>query len=117
MGNTAQAQGDTGKMESTNKPKRVVLRFSVQYEREEAAINEQFFAQHGPEPPNKDFFSHLMAPNESSKMHIVLDLNCNSHPTIDSSMVAYEVFKVRKNGNLYVSISPKTSSQVTSQSI
>jgi hypothetical protein len=66
-----------------NKPKRVVLRFSVQYEREEATINEQFFAQHGPEPPNKDFSSHSMAPNESSKMHIVLDINCNSHPTIE----------------------------------
>ncbi|KAF2438704.1 hypothetical protein P171DRAFT_423034 [Karstenula rhodostoma CBS 690.94] len=86
-------------MGSISNPKRVVLRFSVQYEREEAAINEQFFALHGPEPPNKDFFSHLMAPNESSKMHIVLDIHCNSHPTIDNSMIAYEVYKVKKNGN------------------
>ncbi|KAL6702533.1 hypothetical protein ACN47E_001572 [Coniothyrium glycines] len=85
-------------MEPMYEPKRVVLRFSVQYEREEAAINEHFFAQYGPEPPNNDFFSHLMAPNESSKMHIVLDLYCNSHPTIDGSKLAYEVFKVRKNG-------------------
>ncbi|UPX17088.1 uncharacterized protein EKO05_0007464 [Ascochyta rabiei] len=85
-------------MGSVNNPKRVVLRFSVQYEREEATINEQFFALHGPEPPNKDFFSHSMAPNESSKMHIVLDIYCNSHPTIDNSMIPYEVFKVKKNG-------------------
>ncbi|KAL5412354.1 hypothetical protein PMIN03_004298 [Paraphaeosphaeria minitans] len=84
---------------STDKPKRVVLRYSVQYEREEAAINEQFFARRGPEPPNKDFFSHIMGPNEPSKMHIVLDINCNSHPTIDTNMIAYEVFKVRKSGN------------------
>ncbi|KAF2131716.1 hypothetical protein P153DRAFT_201680 [Dothidotthia symphoricarpi CBS 119687] len=86
-------------MVSINKPKRIVLRFSVQYEREEAAIIGHFFALHGPEPLNKDFFSHLMAPNESPKMHIVLDIHCNSHPAIDNSMIAYEVFKVRKNGN------------------
>ncbi|KAF1996762.1 hypothetical protein P154DRAFT_547761 [Amniculicola lignicola CBS 123094] len=89
----------TVKMGSINNPKRVVLRFSIQYEREEAAINEQLFALHGPELPNKDFFSHLIAPNESSKMHIVLDIHCNSHPTIDSSMISYEVFKVKTNGN------------------
>ncbi|KAH9873982.1 hypothetical protein IAQ61_004609 [Plenodomus lingam] len=110
VGNTAQSQSRIVKMGSVNNPKRVVLRFSVQYEREEATINEQFFALHGPEPPNKDFFSHLMAPNESSKMHIVLDIYCNSHPAIDNSIISYEVFKVRKNGNLYVPISPRSSS-------
>jgi len=110
VGNTAQPQSRTVKMGSMNIPKRVVLRFSVQYEREEASINEQFFALHGPEPPNEDFFSHLMAPNESSKMHIVLDFYCKSHPTIDNSMILYEVFKVKKNGNLYVPISPRSSS-------
>ncbi|KAF2105243.1 hypothetical protein BDV96DRAFT_464183, partial [Lophiotrema nucula] len=99
------------KMGSINKPKRVVLRFSVQYEREEAAIEEQFFAQHGPEPPDEDFFSHLMAPNESSKMHIVLDMYCNSHPAVDSSTIAYEVVKVRKNGNLHVPKLDATASQ------
>jgi hypothetical protein len=95
-------------MEPMNNPKRVVLRFSIQYEREEATINEEFFALHGAEPLHKDFFSHLMAPNESSKMHIILDINCNSHPTIDNSVIPYEVFKVRKNGNLYVPISPRS---------
>lgn len=83
-------------MESNNDPKRVVLRFHVQHELEEAAINERFFALYGPEPPKNDFYSHLMAPNESSKMHIVLDIHCKSHPTIDNSKIAYEVFKVEK---------------------
>jgi hypothetical protein len=92
-------------MGSIDGPKRVVLRFSIQHEHEEAAINEQFFAQYGPEPPDKDFFSHLMAPNESTKMHIVLDINCNSCPAVDSSTITYEVFKVKKNGNLYVPFS------------
>lgn len=51
--NTAQPQSHTVKMESMNHPKRVVLRFSVQYEREEATMNEQFFALHGPKPLNR----------------------------------------------------------------
>jgi hypothetical protein len=60
-------------MQSTNAPKRVVLRFHVQHELEEAAINERIFALFSPKPID-DFYSHLMAPNESSNMHIVLDL-------------------------------------------
>ena len=91
-------------MESINDPKRVVLRFSDQYWLEDAAINEQFFALHGPKPLN-DFYSHLIPPNESSKMYIILDIHCNSHPTIDDSTITYEVFKVRKNGNLYATTS------------
>ncbi|KAF2254728.1 hypothetical protein BU26DRAFT_514591 [Trematosphaeria pertusa] len=82
-------------MESNNGPKRVVLRFDVRHDLEEAAINERYFALFGPEPPN-DFYSHLMAPNESSKMHIVLDIHCKSYPRIDNSKIPYEVFKVKK---------------------
>jgi hypothetical protein len=69
-------------MEPANKPKRVVLRFSIQYERDEAAINEAFFAKYDPKPIN-DFYYHLMAPTESSKMHIILDLYCNMNPAAD----------------------------------
>lgn len=91
-------------MEHDNTPKRVVLRFSVQYEREEAAINEAYFAMFGPKPTN-DFYSHLMAPNESHKMHIVLDIHCTTNPTIDNHTVGYEVFTVEKQGKLYVILS------------
>jgi len=94
-------------MGSINDPKRIVLRFHVQHEREEAAINKRFFALHGPNPPNNNFYSHLTAPNESSKMHIVLDLNYRLHPTIDNSKIAYEVFKVTKKDELYVFLSLK----------
>lgn len=99
----AKSHSCTAEMESDNEPKRVVLRFDVRYELEEAAINERFFALYPPEPPRDDFFSHLMAPNETSKMHIVLDIHCKSHPTIDNSNVTYEVFKVKKRDNLFVS--------------
>lgn len=86
-------------MESKTGPKRVVLRFNVQYELEEAAINKQYFALFGPEPKD-DFYSHLMAPNESSKMHIVLDIYCRSNPKIDKSKIPYKVFKVKKKDKL-----------------
>lgn len=89
-------------MESMNEPKRVVLRFHVQHELEETAINNQFFALYDPDYSRSDCFSHMMAPNESSKMHIVLDINCKSHPTIDNNTIEYQVFKVKKKGELYV---------------
>jgi hypothetical protein len=82
-------------LQRTNAPKRVVLRFRVQHEREEAAINKRFFELFGPKPDD-DFFSHLMAPNESRYMHIVLDLFCKTNPKIDASEIAYEVFLVKK---------------------
>ncbi|KAF1952551.1 hypothetical protein CC80DRAFT_495331 [Byssothecium circinans] len=85
-------------MDPIKPPKRVVLRFSVQYENEEAAINEAFFAKYGPKPID-DFYSHLMAPNESPKMHIILDLYCKTNAVIDPLTIEYQVFKVRKRDN------------------
>lgn len=46
-----------------------------------------------------------MAPNESSKMHIVLDINYKLHPSIDNNKIEYEVFNVKKKVELYVVIS------------
>lgn len=87
-------------------PRRIVLRFNVDYELEEAAIIERFFALFGPKPAD-DFYSHLIAPNESSKMHIVLDVHCKTIPTVDLSALEYEVFKVKKKDELYVVLSRK----------
>jgi hypothetical protein len=85
-------------------PKRVVLRFKVRYELEERAINESYFTRISDEPKN-DYYSHLMAANNSSKMHIVLDLHCNTNPTIDNCKIPYEVYSVsKKDGKLYVTL-------------
>jgi hypothetical protein len=85
-------------------PKRVVLRFKVIYELEECAINKSFFARVGYEPKN-DYYSHLMAANDSSNMHIILDLHCNTNPTINNCTLLYEVYKVfKKDGKLYVAL-------------
>ena len=63
-------------------PKRIVIRFSVQHEQEKLTILEAFFAFHDLKG-FKDYYSHLCAPNESSKMHIVLDFYCKAVPTVN----------------------------------
>ncbi|KIW99649.1 uncharacterized protein Z518_11062 [Rhinocladiella mackenziei CBS 650.93] len=83
------------------KPRRIVLRFHVNYELEEAAIIERFFAISGLNPAD-DFYSHLMAPNESPMMHIVLDMHCKTVPSVELDKMEYEVFKVKKKDELHV---------------
>jgi hypothetical protein len=97
-------QSHTIQMQPMYNPKRAVLRFHIQHELEETAINEGFFAIYGPGHLKSRFFSHLMAPNESSKMHIVLDINYKSHPTIDNNKIDYEVYNVKWRRDLYVII-------------
>jgi hypothetical protein len=97
-------EGHIDAMGGSTTPKRVVLRFHVRYELEECAINESFFAQISDMPKN-DYYSHLTAANNSSKMHIVLDLRCNTNPTIDNHTIPYEVYSVSKShGDLYVTL-------------
>ncbi|KEF50859.1 uncharacterized protein A1O9_13088 [Exophiala aquamarina CBS 119918] len=82
-------------------PRRIVLRFGVDYELEEATIIETFFTEFGLKPAD-DFYSHLMAPNESSRMYIILDLHCITVPTVQLRDIKYEAFKVKRNNKLYV---------------
>lgn len=84
-------------MEQAGEPKRIILRFRDQYELEEEAIKTQYFALYGPASPANDYFAHLVAPNKSSNIYIILDILCKSHPIIDNNELLYEVFKVRKN--------------------
>ncbi|KAL9127664.1 MAG: hypothetical protein Q9217_003511, partial [Psora testacea] len=90
--------------EAFDGPQRIVLRFNVKFEREERAIIDTFFASYGLDPI-EDYYSHLCAPNESSMMHIVLDLHCKTVPTVDLRAVKHKVFKVRKTDNLSVFLS------------
>jgi hypothetical protein len=99
---TAHEQGDINAMDANTTPKRVVLRFKVKHELEERAINDSYFTRIGHEPKN-DYYSHLMAANYSSKMHIVLDLHCNTNPIINNREILYEVYSVsKKDAQLYV---------------
>ena len=85
-------------------PRRIVLRFRVAYEREEEAIICDFFTTSNLDPCG-DYFSHLLAPNDSTKMHIVLDMHSKTHPNADVETMPYEVFKVKKNDKLCVGLS------------
>jgi hypothetical protein len=110
------ATGGSNAMGGSTIPKRVVLRFNVEYELEEYAINNSFFTRVSYELQN-DYFSHLMAANNSSKMHIVLDLRCTTNPTIDNREIPYEVYSVyKKDGVLYVTLELGVS-QLTKQQI
>lgn len=86
-------------MQRTNTPKRAVLRFSFRYQHDEAAIIRSFSTLVNSEPA-KDFFSHLIPPNESSKMYIVLDLYHKENLTADINEIPYEVFLVKKERDL-----------------
>lgn len=89
-------------------PKRIVLRLNVRHERETTDIIKSFFAKVNLEPGD-DYYAHLLAPGVSSKMHIILDLHCRTFPSVDLGTVAYEVFLVRKDADLYVFLLPQIS--------
>ena len=88
-------------------PQRIVLRFDVRYEREEMAIINAFFTSQGLTLA-EDYYSHLCSPNESNKMHNVLDLYCKTITKVDLSTIEHKVFKVRKSDNLCVFSPSKT---------
>ncbi|KAL9629595.1 MAG: hypothetical protein Q9164_006814 [Protoblastenia rupestris] len=90
--------------EAFDVPQRIVLRFHVKFEREERAIIDTFFASYSLDHI-ENYYSHLCAPNDSSMMHIVLDLHCKTTPTVDLRAIEHKVFKVRKNDNLSVFLS------------
>lgn len=95
-------------MMQDSSPRRIVFRFPVTYELEEAEILTRFFTLFDRDPQD-DYFSHLMAPGISStKMHIILDIHCKTIPKVDLKTIEYEVFRVRKNNKLYDTISSRT---------
>ncbi len=80
-------------------PKRIVLRFHERYERDPETITKCFFEAINIDPKD-DYFPHLCPPDDSTKMHLVIDLYCRSFPLVDLDEVAHEVYRVRKKDNL-----------------
>lgn len=81
--------------------RRVVLRFNERYELQEGAIIEKFSALYG-RISGDDFYSHSCPANISSNVYVVLDIHCKTVPNIYLQMIPYQVFKVRKNEELFV---------------
>jgi len=77
------------------RPERIVLRTREEYELECTAIIEKFFDHFNIQPMN-DYFWHLCPANSSSTIYIVLDLYCQTFPTIEPDQLVHEVFQVRK---------------------
>ena len=81
--------------------KRIILRFNERYALKEAIIIGKFFVLFGIKSAD-DFYSHLYAPNLSSKIYIVLDLYCKIVPTVDLRTIEYKVFIMKKGDELYI---------------
>jgi hypothetical protein len=88
-------------MESKNTPKRAVFRYRVRYERDEAAIIEQYLASIQSEHV-KYYFIHTIPLNYLSKMYTILDLHHVKNPNVENDDISYNVFLVTKEGDLYV---------------
>lgn len=101
-------QKQTPNMESTAEPKRVVLRFCVDYAMEEEAIINDFFTKFGLDPGD-DYYYHYVPPHTSMYVHILLDMYCKTNPEADLDTVTYEIFKVKKNTSLFVKPDPSQS--------
>ena len=81
-----------------------LLRVNESYWLEIQATIDQFFEKYSLQPAD-DYFSHLQPANESVKMHVILDMYCRTIPMVDLGTIEYQVFKVKKNNQLYVVIS------------
>ncbi|EXJ77900.1 hypothetical protein A1O3_09059 [Capronia epimyces CBS 606.96] len=87
-------------------PKRIVLRFHEKYEREPGTIIEKFFETVKIDPAD-DYFPHLCPPDDSTKMHVVIDLYCKSSPSVNLDQVSHEVYRVKKTDDFtYQKLAP-----------
>lgn len=80
-------------------PKRIVLRFHQKYEHEPGTITRRFFEAVNIDP-HEDYFPHLCPPDDSTKMHLVIDLYCKSFPSVTLDEISHEVYRVKKTGDL-----------------
>jgi hypothetical protein len=82
-------------------PKRVVLRFSVQYEFEDRVMIDTFFTSHEHVVGiSDDYFWRVCCSDDPSKLLIIIDLHSKTIPDVDVQNIEHLVYKVRKNKNL-----------------
>ena len=87
----------------TTRPKRVVVKLRIAYQRMTDEMVKQILIFQGMEG-STDYYSHIGCRDE--KVYIILDLYCKTHPSLSTqiSNIPYEVYDARKPGNkLYVS--------------
>jgi len=79
-----------------NHPRRIVLRFNYKHEQDCHTFAKIFFDRY-PNQATDDYFErHVPQQEESSKIHIVLDMHCKQFPNPDVQVMPYIVFQVSK---------------------
>jgi hypothetical protein len=75
-------------------PVRIVLPYREQPFQKPTAIINAFFTWRGIQPLREDYYTHICSDPRSSRLYLVLDLHCKTHPNVDLSNLDLEVFKV-----------------------
>ncbi|PYI26048.1 hypothetical protein BP00DRAFT_408133 [Aspergillus indologenus CBS 114.80] len=74
-------------------PVRIVLPYREQPFQKPTAIINAFFAWRGIQP-REDYCTHIHSDPRSSRLYLVLDLHCKTHPNVDLKKLDLEIFKV-----------------------
>lgn len=80
-------------------PKRIVPRFHEKYGPETDSIIQNFFEASGIDP-KEDHFPELFPLDDSTKMHLVIDLYCKSFLSVNLDAISHEVYRVKKTDDL-----------------
>lgn len=85
-------------------PVRIILPYREQPFQKPTAIINAFFTWRGIQPL-EDYYTHICSDPRSSRLYLVLDLHCKTHPNVDLNKVDLEVFKVSGIDSLCVTSS------------
>lgn len=85
-------------------PVRIILRYRERPFQKPAAIINAFFTWQDIQPL-EDYCTHICSDSSSSRLYLVLDLYCKTHPNVDLNKLDLEVFQVSGIDSLCVNSS------------
>lgn len=85
-------------------PVRIILRYREQPFQKPTAIINAFFTWRDIQPL-EDYYTHICSNPPSSRLYLVLDLYCKTHPNVDLNKLDLEVFQVSGIDSLCVTSS------------
>ncbi|KAI1916404.1 hypothetical protein LOZ53_003486 [Ophidiomyces ophidiicola] len=74
-------------------PVRIILGYREQPFQKPTAIINAFFTWQGIQPL-EDYYTHICCDPRSSRLYLVLDIHCKTHPNVDLNKLNLKVFKV-----------------------
>jgi len=75
-------------------PRRIVLRLNDKHEQDCHTFAKKFFDRYPDQATDDYFHRRILQQEDSSKIHIVLDMHCKQSPSADVREMPYNVFKV-----------------------